>query len=144
MINMFKKTKAFTIMELLIVVVIIGLIIAFTVPKYGKAIAKADERNIITNLKILRTALDIYTQDNTAMSTTGMVDLNAINSSLGLSILDTKATYTATYGPLQNNSGQVTHPSGWALAFDDTHSNRRIHCEVGPCPSCPDEPGDCE
>ena len=50
---MTTKTKAFTLMEFLITVVIIGMVMAFTVPKYGKAIIKEDERMMIMNLKII-------------------------------------------------------------------------------------------
>jgi len=144
-----KKTKAFTLMEFLIVVIIIGLIIAFTVPKYGKAVAKADERNMITNLKTMRVAVDMYMQDGDALGV--WIGLTAINSNLGLSILDTKAMYSCgnaaiVGGDTWTNYCSATHPNGWVIVFHDEHSNRKVHCGslLGPCPSCPAAPGDCE
>ena len=138
---MAQNMRAITIMEFLIVIVVISVIVAFGVPNYGKAIAKADEKNMIANLATLRAAVDIYVEDGASLG--NWASLEAINSNLRLSILDTKATYICRTGGGETNGCTATHPEGWALQFHDEHSDRRIHCSAGTCPTCPAQPGSC-
>ncbi len=137
------KIKAFSLTEITIVAVIIGVIAAFGMPNYGKAIDKADERNMIVNLKTLRAAVDFYIANGDALG--AWATTAAVNNGLGLSIIDTKATYRCGigFGLPETNGCTAIHPGGWAIQFHDEHSNRRIHCTTANCPSCPAQPGDC-
>ena len=52
-----KKINSFTILEITIVVVIVGILAAFAIPRFGKAFQKSEERNAITNLIAMRSAV---------------------------------------------------------------------------------------
>ncbi|MCK5013836.1 MAG: prepilin-type N-terminal cleavage/methylation domain-containing protein [Candidatus Omnitrophica bacterium] len=139
-----KKIRAFTLMEVISVVLIISIIASFSVVNYSKAILKADERNMIANLMVMRSAVGIYTLDGRTIGAWN--SLAAINNNLVLSILDTKATYACRNAAGFTNGCTATHPRGWAVHFHDEHSGGGIHCSAGACPSCPDSatpPGNC-
>ncbi len=52
--------SAFTLMELMIVVIAVGLIAAFGIPAYDKAVERSYERDGINNLSLLYSAEQAY------------------------------------------------------------------------------------
>ena len=52
--------KAFTLIELLVVILIIGILAAIAVPQYQKAVAKAELAQIISAVKSLKRAQEVY------------------------------------------------------------------------------------
>jgi len=141
---MSKKIKAFTLTEIIVVVIIVGITAAFGIPNYSKAIQRADERNMITNLKLIRAAAEIYIDADGAFPGPGWATLDAVNTGLGLSIIDPKAAYECGVGG-ETNECRATL-GGWGVHFHDEHSSRKLHCVIAlaPCPTCPDNEGDCE
>jgi prepilin-type N-terminal cleavage/methylation domain-containing protein len=135
------KIGAFTLTELLAVVVIIAIIIAFGYPNFTKAVTKADERNMIANLVTLRAAINFYVENGGTVGSWN--NLTTINTNLALSILDRKATYACQNSGGITNGCTATHPEGWALQFHEEHSGGGVHCSAGTCPSCPAQPGSC-
>ncbi len=61
---MITSRKAFTLIELLIIVVIIGVLTAIAVPKFAGLIDKSREGATKGQLSTLRSALNIYYGDN--------------------------------------------------------------------------------
>ena len=55
-----KNTKAFTLIEVLVVVLIIGILAAIAVPQYQKAVAKAELSKIISITRSVKEAEEIY------------------------------------------------------------------------------------
>ena len=139
---MIKKNRAFTLTEIIIVIVIIGLMAAFALPNYMKAVAKTDERSAIANLMTIRAAVKMYLTNTGDTTIPDMADINVINTTLGISIVDPKMTYSCfsdVAGEL--NYCAAVHPSGWRLNFHDGVEN--IHCSItSPCPSCEVIPDD--
>ena len=141
---MVKQIRAFTLMEIMIVIVIVGLMAAFALPNYGKAIAKADERNAINNLLVIRSAVEMYLANTGDATIPNMANIDAINATLGLSITDPNTTYecqSVDAGEL--NKCWARHPNGWFLHFHDEFEN--IHCSAtgGACPDCDLSPTGC-
>lgn len=138
---MIKKIRAFTLTEIIMVIIIISIITAFMVPNYFKTILKADERNMIANLMAMRAAVELYTTGGGTVGTWN--SLSTINNNLATSIIDPKATYACQNAPGATNQCTATHPRGWAIQFHDEHSDGLLHCSAGTCPSCPAQPGNC-
>jgi len=154
---MTKNIKSFTIMEVIIVIVLVSILATFALPNYGKAGRKGVERAAITNLMTIRTAVDFYLINTGDTVIGNWVGIDAINSALGISVIDPKMSYMCgAAGAIgSTNFCSATHPSinGWALIFhqDGVHNtDRSIHCRIpflpptGACPSCPNGgSGDC-
>jgi len=136
---MSKNIRSFTLIEILIVVIIVGLITAFAIPYYGKSVRRADERIIIANMLAMRSAVKFYLANTGDAKIPNLANLNAINAALGLSLIDVKSTYRCWAGGGGGNANrcQAIHPSGWGIHFHDAYEN--LHCSTGggnPCPSC--------
>ncbi|MBP7836069.1 MAG: prepilin-type N-terminal cleavage/methylation domain-containing protein [Candidatus Omnitrophica bacterium] len=52
-----KKREAFTLIELIIVVVIIGILALIAIPKYFANVAKAQKKTVYANLHMVRNAM---------------------------------------------------------------------------------------
>lgn len=59
-----KNEKGFTLVELLIVIVVIGILLTTTRPAYNDFIIKAKESALKKNLYIIRDAIDAYSMDH--------------------------------------------------------------------------------
>jgi prepilin-type N-terminal cleavage/methylation domain-containing protein len=57
---MLKKRDGFTLIELLIVIVIIGILAAIAIPKFGKTREKAYFKSMTSDLRNLSSAQEIY------------------------------------------------------------------------------------
>lgn len=88
----------FTLMELMVVVMIIGVIAAFAIPNYSKSIQKAHERDMLIQLTSIHAANLLYrSYDGNYWDTGGAAqNLAAINSTLSINIIANGATYNYT------------------------------------------------
>ena len=55
-----KVKRGFTLVEILVVVVILGILAAIVIPKYSEASSEAKFSNLCTNLHILRSQIELY------------------------------------------------------------------------------------
>ena len=95
---MIKPKKAFTLTELMIVVVIISIIAAFAVPNYAKAVERSHRRDAEMQLTSIYTANFQYRAVNSIFwpPTAGNRDVTAINdpvNGLGLGVIPNGMTY---------------------------------------------------
>ena len=96
--------KGFTLIELVVVMVIIGIIVAFIVPNYSammqQGAAKAAQDNLIT---IYNAQKSYYFSNNGSYCTVSCASLNvganSIDNILGLNITDNNFTYACTPHP---------------------------------------------
>lgn len=56
--GMFKNKKGFSLVELMVVVVIMGILIAVAVPMYGAVTANAEKNTCATNIRNIKTFFD--------------------------------------------------------------------------------------
>jgi type II secretion system protein G len=97
------KSSGFTLVELLIVVVIIGILAALAIPKFTNTKQKAYVAEMKSDLKNLATAEEAYFYDNSTY-TTDLVALNNFRAS---------AAVTLTFG--------TVNAQGWGASV--THAN---------------------
>jgi prepilin-type N-terminal cleavage/methylation domain-containing protein len=92
--------SAFSLIELVIVVVIIGIIAAIAIPRMSRGASGAADSALIADLKVLRSAIDLYYTEHGSMPTVaGFVNqMTQYSSADGLTFSATK-TPTCIYGP---------------------------------------------
>lgn len=124
------RKKGFTLLEVLIVVIIIGVLAAIALPQYSATLEKSKSAEAATNVGSIRTALDRYWYQNGSITTTiSNLDIddpnNVTNKLYTYSIADdgTTATtrvytvtatrvsggntYTVTWKQTNNNTGKL-------------------------------------
>lgn len=106
------SAKGFTLMELMIVVIIIGVIAAFAIPNYNKSVQKAYERDMLAQLISIHAANLLYRSYDGKYWDTGGTDqgLAAINSTLSINII---ANSGATYNYNSANGSTYTATATW-------------------------------
>ena len=73
--------KGFTLLEILIVIIIIGILATFAIPQYMKASRKAIASEAVTTIGAIRGAIARYYQEyNTVPSTTSNLDIDDPNT----------------------------------------------------------------
>ncbi|MEH0690738.1 type II secretion system major pseudopilin GspG [Vibrio cholerae] len=70
MTNRIKKQPGFTLLEVMVVVVILGILASFVVPNLLGNKEKADQQKAVTDIVALENALDMYKLDNSVYPTT--------------------------------------------------------------------------
>lgn len=136
-----NENKAFTITELIIVIVIVSIISAFAIPQYRKLMQKSEEREIYLQLISVRAAVQIYLAKTGAAQISDWNTVNEINAALNLNLDGTGYTYSClgTQGGILNHCRIESSKYGWGLHF---HGGNPIDCDTAtPCPTCPDEAG---
>lgn len=86
-----NQNKAFTLTELMVVVILIGIIAAFALPNYNKSIAKAHERDAVVQLMAIHAASLIYHAQ--ADTFPDISSLEQINTELGLNVIPNGMDY---------------------------------------------------
>jgi len=92
--------KAFTLIELMLVIVIIGIMAAFFMPGFGKTLTRAKASDAMANLSLICGANAIYkSKHGFNIAPTGTVTgVGAINSLLGLDLMPNGLTYSCASG----------------------------------------------
>jgi len=123
---------AFTIIELMVVVVIVGLMAAFAIPNYQKSVRKAHERDATRVGGMLHEGLQLYYAREGGFLPGIDLDLDTLNSSLGLSlnVNELEVDYD------QVNADEYTLSIAWQEAgtyiFDIKVTEKRID-SANPC-----------
>ncbi|AJR06936.1 putative type II secretory pathway, pseudopilin EpsG [Photobacterium gaetbulicola Gung47] len=65
-----RKQRGFTLLEVMVVIVILGVLASLVVPNLLGNKEKADQQKVVTDISALEQALDMYRLDNSAYPTT--------------------------------------------------------------------------
>lgn len=121
-----KRTAGFTLIELLIVVVIIGLLAAIAIPKFGSTKGKAYTATMKGDLRNLATAQESYWNDNATYYAGSIPSSQLIyNPSLSVTVTMTEAT-----------------AGGWAAKA--THLSTTVSCALYSGSASPPAPATAE
>lgn len=92
-----KNTNAFTIMEIMIVVVILGVIAGFALPNYTKAMERTYAADAISQLSALHAANGVmYARTRSYWPTSTVNNVTTINDTLSINIVPNGMTYSCT------------------------------------------------
>ncbi len=94
----FQRLRGFTLTELIVVVVVLGIMAGFAIPNYTKSIDRAYRKDGTVNLTAIYAAQQIYYNNNNASywQPSGGGGVSDINTSLGLGILSNNLTYSCS------------------------------------------------
>src|ERR1700729_3901980 len=109
---MTRSRNAFTLIELLIVVVIIGILAAIAIPKFANTKQKAYLATLKTDLRNLVTAEEAYFYDNSTYTTTIGTSFFQPSQGVAFSVVSADATgwaATATHVGLVGGSPPGCH-----------------------------------
>lgn len=117
--NRIHSKKGFTLVEIMIVVVIIGLLAAMAIPAFQKVRASSQDKAVLNNLRQLGSAADQYFLEHGSSQVTSAV-LVGTNSSQYIKQIQTVAgeTYDATI-----TQGGGVSAAGVAAARTITYTN---------------------
>jgi general secretion pathway protein G len=65
-----RNRRGFSLVELVIVIIIIGIIAAIAVPRFSAATTNANDKQVKASLAILQNAVDLYQAEHTGTTTT--------------------------------------------------------------------------
>ena len=94
--TMLRENKnAFTLIEIMIVIIILGIVAGFGLPKYNKAMEDAREKNATTQLLTIQSAQNLYYSKAGKywVPATNEATLDDINNNLAIGIIGGAATY---------------------------------------------------
>jgi prepilin-type N-terminal cleavage/methylation domain-containing protein len=130
-----KEKIGFTILEIMVVVILIGIIASFAIPNFNKAIAKSHERDMVMQLTAVHAANQIYNANSGDYWNASTSNLATINANLGINIVSNDGTvFTYTYGA--NDYTVDAAWGGFTVRIDETPiSGTNPSCQAGTCPS---------
>ena len=118
-----NNKNGFTLIELMIVVAIIGILVALAIPRYGDMIEKANHGATLGNLAAIRSAINIYYGQNSAMPDSLDVQNNMFGSVMGSVLPGVKVRYPAgvnsPYGDAVTYGTGVPSSSGAGWFYDN-------------------------
>ena len=106
-----RGVRGFTLLELMIVVMVIGVLVSVAVPRISMSIRKANEAATLGKLRSLRTAIQLYYAGTEG---TFPADLTPFTTPGSKYYVKITPLYTAAHG----NSSNVAYPPAYDAAGD--------------------------
>ncbi len=127
-------SKAFTLIELMMVVVIIGMMAVFAIPNYAKSIKGSYGKTGQNNLLIIYAAQSIKNNSGAGFQS-GTVDTSTttLNTNLNLGIIPNGFTYTCAVAGSYYKCTAARTDASFTLMI--TGDEALVCCAAGSCPS---------
>ena len=133
------KNQAFTLTELMIVVVILGIMAGFAIPNYQRAIVRAHERDAVIQLTALNAANLIFYTNNNNQYGGPFNSLQAINAGLGINIIANDMTYAYNLTAPTTYNATAQYGANFTIRVNETAVSGTNPCCVtaGSCRTIP-------
>ncbi len=126
------RAKAFTLMELIIVTVIIGIIAGFAFPGYQKAMARQKVKRLLLTTNLIAGAMEIYKARNghywCDYNGPDCSDLSNINTGLGINIIPESGVTYGVAGAMDAAQIIITDSLFFIFAFKNPGDSLNILC----------------
>ncbi len=106
--NRIRKSKGFTLVEIMIVVLIIGILMAIAVPNFIKARSSSRQKTVIANLKQIDSAKEQWAMENGAVAGTAVTEANLSPAYMKSYPLNTPVTGAYVANPVGTNPTFLT------------------------------------
>jgi type IV pilus assembly protein PilA len=118
---MLRNRKGFTLIELLIVVVIIGILAAIALPKFGQARERAYISAMSSDLRNLQTEMEMcHVDDGSTYAGTVEFSYTGCDNLATLGFTESQGVTVLFQG--------TTNPNGWSATAD--HNGTAVQCTV--------------
>ncbi len=127
--RMFKKEEGFTLVELMVVVLIIGILVAIAIPVFNAASDSARTRTCMSNQRVIEGAIQQYlAAEPTNVWVAGDATVNSTNKLITENYIKVAPQCPATWGSVYttDTSGTVTN-DGAALTAAGTAATAASH-----------------
>jgi general secretion pathway protein G len=122
-----RSEQGFTLVELMIVMVVIGILMAMAVPQYTNSVRNAKEAVLRDDLHVMRTAIDSYTVDQ--QKAPQSLDDLVQSGYLKVMPTDPFTKRSDTWVPAQ--SGNMSSLDQTQTGIDDVHSGAQMSAADG-------------
>jgi general secretion pathway protein G len=122
-----RSEQGFTLVELMIVMVVIGILMAMAVPQYTNSVRNAKEAVLRDDLHVIRTAIDSYTVDQ--QKAPQSLDDLVQSGYLKVMPTDPFTKRSDTWVPVQ--SGNMSTLDQTQSGIDDVHSGAQMSAANG-------------
>jgi prepilin-type N-terminal cleavage/methylation domain-containing protein len=111
-----KKSKGFTLVELVVVIAILGILAGIAIPRFMDAQAAARGSKIVADMRMLESALNVYMVNHT------LPDNTSINLDI---LLNSTPPYISSIPKPPN--GRAIFPKGFEVNINGSKSSYSIH-----------------
>ena len=116
----YRKNSGFTLVELIIVIIIIGILATLAIPQFFASTQDARESTLVGDLAVMRNAIQLYYHQHNgtfpgAVKTDGSGDATG-DSGNPAAFIDQLTKYTAADGETSDNYNRTNYPYGPYLA----------------------------
>ncbi|PJA33351.1 MAG: prepilin-type cleavage/methylation domain-containing protein [Zetaproteobacteria bacterium CG_4_9_14_3_um_filter_53_7] len=122
MMNMIKKEKGFTLIELMIVVAIIGILASIAIPQFASYRVKAFNSAAQSDLRTAQTTFEVFFNDNNEYPPTEAVQAGAITLGSGASAVTLNTSSGVSFSSGTNATGQAYNANTKHLSGDTEYS----------------------
>jgi len=132
-----KSQNAFSLIELMIVVVVLGIIAGYGIPNFSKSQSRVDERDGEYNLGTIASAMEMYKVRNNDMYPLGsdLDNVGEINTTLYLGIIGQNMAYSCTGNGSIYTCTANPNDYTWNIEVSNTDLGDPV-CATGPaCPT---------
>lgn len=142
------NNKAFTIMEIMVVIIIVSIIVIFGLPNYNKSLERTHEREATEKLRLIHAAQQLYFVDNNDTfwppnGWSGGTTVSHVNRNLNLDLMQSGMIYSCSAWVSDTTFTCSATRGSPAVVFtvsvnqDILNDTSNPYCSSGTCPTLP-------